>query len=1315
MNTKKLSLFLIILMAVGLVGLTAAAEVDNLTVDTLGTKTPDTESSYTISFGINQSLAIGSGEIVVEFPTDTSVPSSYDSGDITIKEGTESAKDVESGDVSVSSQTVTITLGQALSAGETITVEFTSSAGIVNPASAGYYELKVDTNKENTQASSDPYAVYGAPTISSISPTTGDQGKSGLEVTITGTNLIEMTGVTFGTGSDITVDSYTNKSQDDMSTSGDATTMKATIDIAAPTGSTAEAKDVTVTNSAGSDTLAGGFTIEEPPAPSLTGVLGTSYQGANDTVKLTFDNPVAGSSSGELLVSGDLEISNGGDSLTLTNATFEKLNDTNSDGFSDEWLVTLDYADDGAYLDKTTDVSVTPAADAIVDGASQAVPTDTVSGTVGGDSVNPTATLSYETTPPVNGDEDSWTITADFSEKMQDAPTISIDNGVLESTQDMSGSGTSWTYDLNVPSDVNSTVEVTITGTDLAGNDLASVSNKTFEIDNTAPTIDSVTGTTVQDGGDTIEVTFSEDVEPASGSSWSDLIENVESPIGDALDLTNAEFSYDSKDLTITLNEATDGAYLTYGDNELEVNTYASHVKDAAGNLNSAQELTDEDVGGDDTAPVVSSVKGNSDTQEITVTFSEAVVPDDGSWSANEFDSVVNPLDNPVNINNATFVPNDNPGTGMATELVVELNESVDDSVLVAGMDSLEVSMQNVSDLPGNVISSGTVTGNVLTDSEAVKVYEGESGDKKASYGTVQAAVNNAAAGDSIVVTDKYTEDFGVITVDKKLTLEPAANADPTIVNRVDVEAADVTVDGLTFKYDSDNNNYYGLLVKADGVTVTASTFNGSDSEFDGIRLSGGAKDITINSENTFKNIKKGKGIVSYGATATVENNIFQDVEFGILVGQTNDSSENWTIKDNEFKAEITEAALVFNNAMGDVMGEMNLGDMTVTDNAFNDVDSIGVALSDQGSTSFSSNLDATGNWWGSVTGPSGTGPGSGASVGEEVDGSTIEYDPWLNPDGEPIHKQGQELTTVEGWQMASLSVKADSPKAEDVFSGYTGAVFSYDPDTGDYDSLSEIADEDVSPKDGLWVYDNSGGNVAIDIDSGDAREVNYGVEYTLEPIDGEDTWYMFGVPFDAFWGDVKFSSGSYEDVSPSDAQEYKLIRNMIYTYNTDYDSTVEDPEPYLVAASGDAGLLEADVGYWIRVDAPVTMTVPFTAGGTPLEVSSASTAQTLEKAPAGADMPPAPPVVKSANADLKVTAAVTESGVTFEVAGADVQSIDVQVFSTEGTEIFSGSAAGSSLSWDANVSNGVYLYGMTAKVGGEVKPLGIQKLLILE
>ena len=375
MNTKKLSLFLIILMAVGLVGLTAAAEVDNLTVDTLGTKTPDTESSYTISFGINQSLAIGSGEIVVEFPTDTSVPSSYDSGDITIKEGTESAKDVESGDVSVSSQTVTITLGQALSAGETITVEFTSSAGIVNPASAGYYELKVDTNKENTQASSDPYAVYGAPTISSISPTTGDQGKSGLEVTITGTNLIEMTGVTFGTGSDITVDSYTNKSQDDMSTSGDATTMKATIDIAAPTGSTAEAKDVTVTNSAGSDTLAGGFTIEEPPAPSLTGVLGTSYQGANDTVKLTFDNPVAGSSSGELLVSGDLEISNGGDSLTLTNATFEKLNDTNSDGFSDEWLVTLDYADDGAYLDKTTDVSVTPAADAIVDGASQAVPT----------------------------------------------------------------------------------------------------------------------------------------------------------------------------------------------------------------------------------------------------------------------------------------------------------------------------------------------------------------------------------------------------------------------------------------------------------------------------------------------------------------------------------------------------------------------------------------------------------------------------------------------------------------------------------------------------------------------------------------------------------------------------------------------------------------------------------------------------------------------------------------------------------------------------------------------------------------------------
>jgi len=56
-----------------------------------------------------------------------------------------------------------------------------------------------------------------------------------------------------------------------------------------------------------------------------------------------------------------------------------------------------------------------------------------------------------------------------------------------------------------------------------------------------------------------------------------------------------------------------------------------------------------------------------------------------------------------------------------------------------------------------------------------------------------------------------------------------------------------------------------------------------------------------------------------------------------------------------------------------------------------------------------------------------------------------------------------------------------------------------------------------------------------------------------------------------------------------------------------------------------------------------------------------------------------------------------------------------VQVFNTEGVEVFADSASANSLTWDASVANGVYLYGVSAEVNGQVKPLGIQKLLILE
>ncbi len=153
--------------------------------------------------------------------------------------------------------------------------------------------------------------------------------------------------------------------------------------------------------------------------------------------------------------------------------------------------------------------------------------------------------------------------------------------------------------------------------------------------DNTAPTISTVTGTTVQLTGatpanDTIAVAFSEAVKPAGNGAWSSSDFTFKSSSGTTVDLSGAAFAYDSstKTLTVTLDGA--NAHLVNG-NTVTVTPKTSTVEDLAGNFLSTTAVTSAIIKGDTIKPTVALTYTNNgpvkngDTDTITATFNEVI------------------------------------------------------------------------------------------------------------------------------------------------------------------------------------------------------------------------------------------------------------------------------------------------------------------------------------------------------------------------------------------------------------------------------------------------------------------------------------------------------------------------------------------------------------------------------------------------------------------------------------------------------------------------------------------------------------------
>ena len=128
--------------------------------------------------------------------------------------------------------------------------QITANITIGGAATPGYRDVSV-TTPEGTDTEANGFTVVAVPTMTSVSPSQAVQGET-LSVTITGTNLLGVTTVGFGSG--ITVNSFTVDNDTQITAS-----------ITVSGSATVGTRDVSVTKAAGTATLTSGFTVNQAP------------------------------------------------------------------------------------------------------------------------------------------------------------------------------------------------------------------------------------------------------------------------------------------------------------------------------------------------------------------------------------------------------------------------------------------------------------------------------------------------------------------------------------------------------------------------------------------------------------------------------------------------------------------------------------------------------------------------------------------------------------------------------------------------------------------------------------------------------------------------------------------------------------------------------------------------------------------------------------------------------------------------------------------------------------------------------------------
>lgn len=219
-------------------------------------------------------------------------------------------------------------------------------------------------------------------------------------------------------------------------------------------------------------------------------------------------------------------------------------------------------------------------------------------------------------------------------------------------------------------------------------------------------------------------------------------------------------------------------------------------------------------------------------------------------------------------------------------------------------------------------------------------------------------------------------------------------------------------------------------------------------------------------------------------ASNTIENNTISNCGHGIAMqyGDENRLTGN-TIENNTGDAAIGWHGVSFTAEGRGVYFDANSSGNVVNYNNISGNSEGGLQYENTTTT-----LDATNNWWGDPSGPSGVGFGTGDAVNGDVD-----YDPWLDapaPDGEPITFTGVKQETVTD---GTIDAKDEADTKVIVTGGpatITMAKYSDNPGSG----LGEILSGDI------------GKYIDIHIDNfTTSTELEIRLYYTDDEIAGKD------------------------------------------------------------------------------------------------------------------------------------------------------------------------------------------------------------------
>lgn len=136
------------------------------------------QAMYVIAFQTGSFGALTSGDAIkIKFPQETYVPASIEQSKVKVNNQSVAM-------VSVSNNTIIITLQFAIPSGYTVAVQLSSDSGIKNPSSPRSYTVSVSTSKEIDEVQSAPYEIIKGATTSLIVSPQFPNGENGYYISV---------------------------------------------------------------------------------------------------------------------------------------------------------------------------------------------------------------------------------------------------------------------------------------------------------------------------------------------------------------------------------------------------------------------------------------------------------------------------------------------------------------------------------------------------------------------------------------------------------------------------------------------------------------------------------------------------------------------------------------------------------------------------------------------------------------------------------------------------------------------------------------------------------------------------------------------------------------------------------------------------------------------------------------------------------------------------------------------------------------------------------------------------------------------------